>query len=124
MKADLVAFTRGRRDWPRRAEFRAAGLDRLYQAIHRAHVRDRLAHEVGLFIPPDRKIIKGRWSDPAITEALDELLPRYDHWPCRREFKAAGLAGLEQAIQRSGRREEWARRYGVPVLQRRAGSPA
>jgi hypothetical protein len=120
MKADVARFAAGRTEWPRKPEFNAAGLHRLYLAIQRAPARERLAADLGLRLPPNRQVLKGRWTEPAIKATLDELLEGRTIWPCRREFVQAGLGGLEQVLQREGTREEWARRYGVLVMRRRA----
>jgi hypothetical protein len=120
IREGVATFTADRSDFPARPEFYAAGLGRLYQAIHRAHVRDRLSVELGLALPPGRKILKKvRWTEPAIKTALDELVIGRTTWPSRRDFKGAGLGGLDEALQRSGTRQAWADRYGLPVQRRR-----
>jgi hypothetical protein len=121
MRDEVARLTTNRPDWPTRPEFRAAGLDRLYQAILRAGVREQLADELELRLPPGRKIIKGHWTDPVIERTLDRFVAGRTTWPCRREFIEAGLGGLEHALYRSGRRLEWADRYGLPVMRPGAG---
>ena len=117
MRDEVARLAAERTDWSTRPEFRAAGLDRLYQAILRAGLREQLADELGLRLPPGRKVVRGQWTDPVIEQTLDSFVAGRTTWPCRREFIQAGLGGLEHALYRSGRRLEWAGRYGLPVMR-------
>jgi hypothetical protein len=86
-------------------------------------MRKRIAAELGLATRPIRTRRTTCWTDERITVALDEFLEDRDSWPSRREFDAAGLGGLLQNITASGRRESWARQYGlVPRAVARSAS--
>jgi hypothetical protein len=113
MKEEVAAMTTNRSDWPRSREFEAAGKRPLYEAITRKKLRKRMARELGLSLPPDRRVVRGRWTEPAIRAALDELLRDRDHWPTQSEFHAAGLNSLRVQLHRDGSRDVWARRYGI-----------
>jgi site-specific DNA recombinase len=115
IKQELADFVGDRPDWPPRRDFQAAGLECLYTAIRARKTRPRLAGELGLHLPPGPVHSPRRWTDANIAAALDELLAGRDQWPSYREFERAGLAGLWNRLRRTGSRDEWVQRYGVPV---------
>jgi hypothetical protein len=91
----------------------AAGLSGLYCAIGLRGARERLAAEFNLRLPAGRVYGKKRWTDEAITAALDSLLAGRDSWPTRREFREVGLVGLHRVLTESRACGEWARQYGL-----------
>jgi hypothetical protein len=121
MKAELAPLAKGRSDWPSEPEFKAAGLFRLLQAIQRAGVEDRLAAELDLTVPGNRR--PKRWTEANIKAALDPLLQGRDAWPTRRDFIHAGLVDLHNQLTRKKTAESWAERYGLrPGPDLRAGA--
>lgn len=116
LKEEVARFTEDRTEWPTRQEFQDAGRGRLYGAVQRAGARERLACELGLYLPPGCKAHRrNHWTEPAARAALDQLLEGRAIWPTAREFRAAGLCGLHDQLSRAGTRDAWARRYGLTV---------
>jgi hypothetical protein len=113
IKTDMARFAAGRSEWPTRAQFLAAGLHPLYLAINAYQVRERLATELGLRLPPGRAVVRAHWTEPEIRAALDVFLKGRAKWPARAEFRKAGLRGLEARLDESGTRDLWQRRYGL-----------
>jgi DNA invertase Pin-like site-specific DNA recombinase len=111
----LIRFVGTRRDWPPRSEFQAAGLDRLYEVINRLNARERFASELGLHLPTGTKYFKKRWTDPAIKAVLDELVRERDTFPSYSDFRKAGLLNLYATLIHAGTRDDWARRYRLPL---------
>jgi hypothetical protein len=118
IKSELAALTDGRDDWPSHTEFVAAGRLNLYETIRLRNLREQLADELRLRLPPRRHTPPRRWTEPAIRAALDALTAGRDNWPSRRDFDAANLTGLYVTLYTTGTRDEWARRYGLPVRRR------
>jgi hypothetical protein len=117
IRADLAEFVGNRKDWPPRREFDAAGLARLYSAIDRAGIRDRLAADLGLYMPPGRRSFKRRWTDDGIRAALDQLIEGRETFPTVGDFRRANLMGLYVTLTREGTRRTWARRYGFDPVR-------
>jgi hypothetical protein len=113
-------LAKGRSDWPTQPEFKAAGLFALHQAIQRAGTRDRLAAELGLKVPGNRR--PKRWTEANIAAALDHLLRGRDTWPAKRDFFEAGLGSLYNLLCNTETAEGWAERYGFEPGQARAGT--
>ena len=111
-------LAKGRSDWPTQPEFKAAGLFALHQAIQRAGTRDRLAAELGLKVPGNRR--PKRWTEANIAAAL--LLRGRDTWPAKRDFFEAGLGSLYNLLCNTETAEGWAERYGFEPGQARAGT--
>lgn len=108
MKADLARFVGDRDDWPPRREFYAAGLGALYSAIRSRQAREGLAAELGLRLPQGQVYGRTRWTDEAITSALEAFLDGRDAWPTRDEFREAGLGTVHRILAETGTREKWA----------------
>ena len=123
-KSQLAAFTAARTRWPAKIEFDNAGKRALYEAIRRRGLRDQLAAELDLQLPPASMPPKRRWTDAAIEHALDDLLKGRTSWPTYREFEQAGLGGLNNILQFTGRRDAWASRYGFRPQQRGRDRPS
>ena len=86
---------RDRKDFPARCEFRDAGLGRLYVTIKTRKLKAELADQPGLRFSP-----RG-WPETRIKETFDQFLARRDTWPTPAEFRAAGLRGLSNALERT-----------------------
>jgi hypothetical protein len=113
MRRELARLTEGRTDWPRQAEFKAAGLLGLYRITGRRHLRQRLARELGLTPPVERKPRTPSWTDEEIRSALDDFLKGRANWPTTTEFRRAGLGSLIRRITSCGQRDRWARHYNL-----------
>jgi site-specific DNA recombinase len=113
MRREVARLTEGRTNWPRQAEFAAAGLLGLYRITGRRHLRPRLARELGLTPPVERKPRTPSWTDQEIRAALDDFLKGRSTWPTTTEFRRAGLGSLIRRIT-----SRTARPVGTP-LQRR-----
>jgi hypothetical protein len=123
MKDELAAFASGRSDWPARVEFIENGLMLLYQKIGEAQARQRLAADLGLSLPEGRtKIRRRHWTDDRIYQTLEPFLRGRDAWPTKAEFRQVGLSTLYGALNKQGRRDYWARHFGLRPL--RAGQRA
>jgi hypothetical protein len=115
MKEGVARFAEGRSEWPTKGEFNVAGLAPLYQAINRFQARKGIAADLGLRLPPGRRLITSpRWTEPATRAALDALLDGRTTWPTNSEFRQAGLMGLCRRLNRSGTIGFWRRQYGFP----------
>jgi hypothetical protein len=113
MKEEVRRLAKGRTEWPRQAEFEAAGLDGLYQTIWKTKTRERIAAELGLTVRPPRRGRASPWTDDEIRGVLDQFLAGRRTWPTHSEFRAAGLRILADHITARGKREWWARQYGL-----------
>jgi DNA invertase Pin-like site-specific DNA recombinase len=124
IRSELAKLMLGRTEWPYRKDFEIAGRVDLYDAIRTRRLRRTLASEYGFDVPLDgeryeRPRRPRRWTDDAITAALDKMLAGRDAWPTWREMKEAGYLGLAEQLNDTGTRAHWADRYGV----RRESSP-
>jgi DNA invertase Pin-like site-specific DNA recombinase len=125
--AALEDLTRGRDSYPSRAEFQAAGLDGLHQAI-RSHHGGHAAWAQRLGLPraagrPHSKSVL-RWTDALVEPRLRVLVCdlALDRYPLHREFVEAGEGGLYRHIKTTAGHALWARRLGLPrPTERRRG---
>jgi hypothetical protein len=113
MRREVARLAEGRTDWPRQAEFTAAGLLGLYRITGRRHLRPRLARELGLTPPVERKPRTPSWTDEQIRAALDDFLKGRSTWPTTTEFRRAGLGSLIRRITLRRERDQWAHRYNL-----------
>jgi hypothetical protein len=101
-----------------------AGAD-VVAAIDRAGGPSRWARDLGLSLRERYGHRYGhRWTPQTIGAALDSLLAGRHTWPNRREFEAAGLAGLYAAITRTEGHRAMAARYGLPLQRPGRRRPA
>jgi hypothetical protein len=120
--AELVEFLGDREDWPRHAEFVAAGRKRLYAAVLIHGGTHRWAQRMGVHWVK-RHGGGGRiWTDEQIERELAAFLDGRDVWPTRREFEAAGRRTLLEAARRHGGVARWAKRFGLAQPKRVAGA--
>jgi hypothetical protein len=127
----LTALCAGRDTWPSRPDFVAAGLGGLEDAIkRRLGGHEKWAAEFGL--PrrrrrradgtPIRATQEVGWTETKARDVLQGLCAGRADWPTASEFRAAGLGGLYQAIQRKlGGHEKWAAEFGLSFRPRAAG---
>lgn len=109
---ELSEFVAARQEWPRYAEFIAAGRQDLYHAV-RAHGGARLwAKRMG-FAWPDRPGGRSSWSDERLRAALVRFLDGRTEWPTGREFDQAGQSALLRAARRHGGTDRWIHELGL-----------
>jgi hypothetical protein len=106
---ELGRFLMGRRDWPRHADFVAAGRKGLYHAVLKHGGTHAWADRMG-FLGIDRRGGR-RWTETRVREGLAAFLTGRDVWPTRREFIAEGHRALFDAARRSGGIERWRRQF-------------
>jgi hypothetical protein len=116
----LSALLSGRDRWPTRAEFAAAGEQRLLAAINRRRETKRWRAEFK--VGPPRRGASGRarsreWTETAITGAIAPLIQDLRRWPTKEEFRAAGLLPALSAVYRYGGSAHWQRRFGVAARE-------
>ena len=112
---ELERFLDGRRDWPRHAEFVAAGQKGLYHAVLKHGGTHTWADRMNLeWI--DRRGNR-RWTEQRVRQGLAEFLSGRDVWPSRRQFTDEEHRALFDAARRFGGIERWRREFG---LRRRA----
>jgi hypothetical protein len=118
IRAALRAALRGTdlTSWPSRRWLVAHGGARLAGAVDRTGGPRRWAPELGL---PLRHLRHQQWTPETIAAALEQLLAARRTWPNRREFQAAGLAGLYAAITRTEGHAAMAARFGLPLQRPR-----
>jgi hypothetical protein len=112
IQEELARFLAGRPDWPRFAEFVAAGKKGLYQAVLAHGGSDAWARRMGV-VRVDRHA--PRWTDDRVRERLGVFLAgrKRKGWPTEAEFSEAGEAPLMNAVRRLGGSERWAAEFGL-----------
>jgi hypothetical protein len=119
---ELRRFLDGRRAWPSYAEFVAGGRRSLREAITRHHGARAWAARVGVDWVERRPGHAPRWTPERVNTELEAFLAGREAWPSRREFDAAGLNLLREAVNRLGGVEAWAAKFGLPRPNNSAGS--
>ncbi|MGH2852150.1 MAG: hypothetical protein ACRDLP_16235 [Solirubrobacteraceae bacterium] len=129
---ELAQFLHGRTDWPRHAEFVAAGRKRLYAAVLTHGGSRRWAERMGVqrverqrgsarHEPNERSqsrsrsraARRARWDDEQIEAAIGPLVRELGRWPTKSEFHRAGLRPALAAVYDHGGSEQWRHRLGV-----------
>jgi hypothetical protein len=64
---------------------------------------------------------KPRWTQARIRHELEEFLQGATEWPSYRDFQRAGRQKLRDEVTRSGGPRLWAKRLGLPYLDRKPG---
>ncbi len=118
VRAELSEFLRGRRYWPRRLEFEAAGRKPLRDAVRRLGGSERWAAEFGLRLQNLKSGSIRVWTPERIEAELRRVLDGRDTWPSRRELELNGRAGLASAIAHGEGAAYWACRRGVKTPPR------
>jgi site-specific DNA recombinase len=119
VEAALDDLCRGRDTYPSYADFQAAGLDGLHQAIRARHGgHARWARELALPRQGGRRPPQAvrRWTDVLVEQHLRDLVASLgaDRYPLQREFRAAGRGGLWRHIKATRGHTWWAGRLDVP----------
>jgi hypothetical protein len=117
----LRGFCVGRESFPSAKEFRAAGLGGLYQTLANDDVLNSWAKELGL----ERGVrVQGVnvWTEENIDETLRGFCVGRERFPTCGEFRAAGLGGLYQTLNKNDALNLWADKLGLERA-RRSGSP-
>jgi hypothetical protein len=116
----LAPFVAGRPGWPSWADFRGARLTTLRRAVNEHGGATRWAAEFDLALSDKKKSPRPKWTDERINQSLAAFVGEDGRWPSSREFKAAGLSGLYQAMQRGNGIRAWARRASAADQERTA----
>ncbi len=113
IRAGLTAFLPGWEVWPTCEEFAVGGAKGLREAVTRIHGAEWWAREMGL--PGGERPPGGvrRWTDEAIRATLAQFLGERTTWPSNREFDAADLHGLREALRHYGGPKRWSAEMGV-----------
>jgi hypothetical protein len=112
----LRRFVAGRGDWPRVAEFEAAGLGSLFTAIYQYGGVEHWAARVGLASRPRRGGERRRWTDASVRHELARFSGRLGRWPRQRDFAAAGLMPLYWAASRTRGLAAWEAELGASAI--------
>ncbi len=122
VRARLVTFLEGKSEWPTYREFRAAGHAQLRIGVTATGGPVRWAEEMGVKLPPSR-ITHMKWSYARILEEVKKLAAGQNRWPSHRQFRAAGLGGLDMSIGKRGLEGHVAADLGIPTRVRRPQRP-
>ena len=122
MREELQAFLAGRAEWPSAAEFVRAGRRQLRDAVHGLGGSRRWARELGVGYPERKPGYAVRWTDERVRRELNPLLAGRHTWPSRKDFEAAGLKTLRDAVGRTGGIERWSAEFDLPLADLRRGS--
>jgi DNA invertase Pin-like site-specific DNA recombinase len=121
--AELAKFLDGRDKWPRYAEFRAADLCPLREAVGAMGGPVRWAERMGVELPPRRRT-RSRWTYALMTEGVKTAAAGRKQWPSQREFRAVQLGGLDQTTMKNRRlRDRIAADLGLTIPPRRNPTP-
>ncbi len=108
----LAPLLAGREDWPELAEFRAAGMYRVYRAVTQHGGLEHWADEFGVKYKAQRK----KWSKERIEPLLIAFVGDRETFPTMDEFEAAGERRLYSAVRTHGGVPYWARRLGLVMI--------
>ena len=122
IEAELRRFLSDRPLWPSYAEFVAAGQRRLRELITKHGGARYWARRVGVAWVERRPGYAPRWTPERVGSELEAFLAGQEVWPSRREFEAAGLNLLREAVNRLGGVEVWAAKFGLPRPNNSVGS--
>jgi hypothetical protein len=122
VRQELREFLAGRDEWPSAADFALAGRRSLRDMVYRFGGSRRWARELGVSYPERRPGYAVRWTDARIRDELAPFLASRRMWPSRKEFEAAGLKPLRDALGRTGGIERWSAEFGLALPDLRRGS--
>lgn len=114
----LRAFTDGRKWFPTRTEFEAAGQATLYQAVGRHGGRKHWARIVGVRLKGPKQTGRSAWTDEHIEQELRRFLDGHRTFPAKTVFFAAGKRALWEAARRHGGLRLWATRTDTALTNR------
>ena len=122
IESELRKFLAGRPVWPSYAEFVAGGRGTLREAITKRHGARAWAELIGVEWIERRSGYAPRWTAERVRRELEPFLEQRTLWPSRKEFEAAGLKTLRDALQRLGGVDMWAAEFGLPRATLASGS--
>jgi hypothetical protein len=112
VRSELKSYLSAHESWPTRETFIRDGREQLRRAIYWFGGAGHWARQMG--IPIDRRRDHGEpWTYLRMRREVASLVAGRTDWPTRSEFKAAGLAGLYEAISAKQVREQLARDLGL-----------
>ncbi len=121
IRSALTPLLEGRTDWPKPAEFEAAGMAVVYRAVRNHGGMGHWAEEFGLTCRRKRRV----WTKERIEPELIAFLDGRDTLPTMKEFGEAGQAHLFSALYSCGGVSYWAKQLDLSIvagpLDRRAG---
>jgi DNA invertase Pin-like site-specific DNA recombinase len=101
--------------WPNRADLQAAGYGGLQKAIERRGTKAWAGELEYRLAPESAAGPTGRWTERTAEKALKDMTKDATTYPSERDFRMAGLGGLERALRvRLGGHDRWARRLKLP----------
>jgi hypothetical protein len=122
VREELRVYLAGSDEWPSAAEFVRAGNRQLRDMVYRFGGSERWARELGVSYPKRRPGYAVRWTDARVRQELKPFLAGRVSWPSRKDFEAAGLKALRDAVGRTGGIERWAAEFGLALADLRRGS--
>jgi DNA invertase Pin-like site-specific DNA recombinase len=120
LERELRAFLRGGTHWPTHSAFQRAGRERLHRQAVLQGGETYWAHRFGLAIDP-KAVTWARWTDERIRTALRLFLADKTVFPPIKEFEAAGLQSLRNAITHTGGVRRWSDEMVIPRHSRCQG---
>jgi DNA invertase Pin-like site-specific DNA recombinase len=106
----LAPFLRRRKAWPSKAEFEAAGLGPLHDALRR---HGGTQHWAEHFRIEYEARANDRWTKDGIERQFLSAMSGFDRLPMKREFVAAGQLDLYMAMRSHGGLTYWAERLDL-----------
>jgi DNA invertase Pin-like site-specific DNA recombinase len=115
VRAQLAGVLAGRDEWPTSAEFRTMGQATLRLAVIATGGADYWSDQMGVTLAPSQRP-KRQWTYESMKAEVARLAGASKRWPRPKEFKAAGLGGLNQLLTRERFREGMAAELGLVAL--------
>ena len=97
------------------------GAEGLRDAVTRNGGTRRWARIMGVRHVTHRPGYAPVWTEERIRSDLRRYLSRRTQWPSREQFERDGQTALRNAVNRTGGPDRWAREFGLPRPDRRAG---
>lgn len=119
IQRELLPFLRGRRHWPARDEFHAAGLTRLHLNVVLGDGERWWAYRSKL--PLADTDARAPWTQQRIQDTLALYLADKTTWPSHAQFTRDRMRSLRQAIINTGGIQHWAPLFPdvAPITRRR-----
>jgi hypothetical protein len=112
VRMELTRFLAGKDHWPTVTEFEEADQGRLRRALAVFGGAAYWSAAFGLGRPIGLRQAFQHWTPERIEDALMGFLNGRTRWPRDKDFTAAGLGGLHNAMRRNGGKRGWAKRVG------------
>jgi hypothetical protein len=123
VSGELEPFLAGREVWPTVAEFEAAGLGLLREAVKRLGGVQVWAARFGLQRPNHSVGSTRIWDHERLELAVGPLVRSLGRWPTKSEFRHAGLASAQSSLYRYGGVAYWRAHFGVSANPRNGRVP-